>query len=84
MSAALMCGHLGIALFTWHKYKKALDSPVPLDPHGNPIEEEEVLVGNGHLELEETEPLAVRMSMHHERDRVSVGMFCSSCPAHTS
>jgi hypothetical protein len=57
---------------------------VPLDPHGNPIEEEEALVGNGHLELEETEPLAVRMSMHHERDRVSVRMFCSPCLAHTS
>lgn len=60
----------GIALYTWHKYKKALDSTIPLDSHGNPIEEEEALVGDGQLELDETEPLAVRMSMHHERERV--------------
>jgi len=27
----------GIALFTYHKYRKSIDSPVPLDAHGNPI-----------------------------------------------
>ena len=31
----------GIALFTYHKYRKSIDSPVPLDAHGNPIPEEE-------------------------------------------
>lgn len=32
---------LGIALFTYHKYTSALHSAVPLDTHGNPLEEEE-------------------------------------------
>src|ERR1700685_4222144 len=29
---------LGIALFTYHKYRKSIESTVPLDAHGNPIE----------------------------------------------
>jgi len=32
---------IGIGLFTHHKYQKALHSPVPLDPHGNPLPQEE-------------------------------------------
>jgi solute carrier family 35 protein C2 len=64
--------HAGIILYTYHKYQRAIDSPVPLDAHGNPIaeEEEEELLGG--LELEETDrdPLAVRMSMGHDRDIV--------------
>jgi hypothetical protein len=32
---------LGIALFTYHKYTSALHSAVPLDAHGNPLEEED-------------------------------------------
>jgi hypothetical protein len=31
----------GIALYTYHKYQKALHSPVPLDAHGNPLPQEE-------------------------------------------
>lgn len=27
----------GIGLFTYHKYRKSIESPVPLDAHGNPI-----------------------------------------------
>ncbi|THH18176.1 hypothetical protein EW146_g2767 [Bondarzewia mesenterica] len=27
----------GISLFTYHKYRKSMDSTVPLDAHGNPI-----------------------------------------------
>lgn len=27
----------GIVLFTYHKYLKSIESPVPLDGHGNPI-----------------------------------------------
>lgn len=29
--------HTGIGLFTYHKYHKSMESPVPLDTHGNPI-----------------------------------------------
>lgn len=28
---------LGIGLFTYHKYRKSIESPIPLDAHGNPI-----------------------------------------------
>jgi hypothetical protein len=34
---------LGISLFTYHKYRKSVDSTVPLDAHGNPIASEEDL-----------------------------------------
>jgi solute carrier family 35 protein C2 len=30
----------GITLYTYHKYQKSIMSPVPLDKHGRPIEEE--------------------------------------------
>ncbi|GBE81470.1 Uncharacterized transporter [Sparassis crispa] len=55
----------GIALYTYHKYRKSMDASVPLDAHGNPVED----VGedcrrpgeleNGHINLEETLRLAV-------------------------
>lgn len=32
-----MSFELGITLFTYHKYRKSMDSPVPLDAHGNPV-----------------------------------------------
>jgi len=32
---------LGIALFTHHKYRKRLESDVPLDPHGQPLDPED-------------------------------------------
>ena len=32
----------GIALFTYHKYRKSIDSTVPLDAHGNPITSDEI------------------------------------------
>jgi hypothetical protein len=66
----------GIALYTYHKYRKALDSPVPLDAHGNPMEEEP-LVGDANLELAETEHLAARMSMGRSR-RDAVRSLCTS------
>ncbi|KZV71146.1 TPT-domain-containing protein [Peniophora sp. CONT] len=31
----------GIALFTYHKYRKSIDSPVPLDAHGQPIQDDD-------------------------------------------
>ncbi|KAG6821020.1 hypothetical protein H0H93_007910 [Arthromyces matolae] len=53
----------GIILFTYHKYRKSIDSKVPLDAHGNPIMASEELSlgprsGNRyHVELEETRGL---------------------------
>jgi len=50
----------GIALFTYHKYRKSLETAVPLDAHGNPIsvEHAETSTVDGrtpsHLELDET------------------------------
>ncbi|KAF8524873.1 triose-phosphate transporter family-domain-containing protein [Hysterangium stoloniferum] len=46
----------GIGLFTYHKYRKSIDSPIPLDAHGNPIEVDEDIPES--LRLEETRPLA--------------------------
>jgi solute carrier family 35 protein C2 len=34
----------GIGLFTHHKYRKSLDSTVPLDAHGNPIIDEDEML----------------------------------------
>ncbi|KAI0321234.1 triose-phosphate transporter family-domain-containing protein [Amylostereum chailletii] len=43
----------GIALFTYHKYRRTIDSPIPLDAHGRLISDEvEVdLDGNGYHHL---------------------------------
>ncbi|KAI0329222.1 TPT-domain-containing protein [Cubamyces sp. BRFM 1775] len=35
----------GIALYTYHKYKRSMDKNIALDPHGNPLPEEEVADG---------------------------------------
>lgn len=32
----------GIVLFTYHKYSKSLESTVPVDTHGNPVEEDDI------------------------------------------
>ncbi|KAH9163933.1 triose phosphate transporter [Lactarius sanguifluus] len=42
----------GIALFTHHKYRKRLESDVPLDPHGRPLDpEDEAELGPGSIAL---------------------------------
>jgi len=42
----------GIALFTHHKYRKRLESDVPLDPHGRPLDpEDESELGAGSIAL---------------------------------
>ncbi|KAG5638798.1 hypothetical protein H0H81_010027 [Sphagnurus paluster] len=49
-----------IILFTYHKYRKSIDSMVPLDGHGNPIpiDDSHSAGGDGpngyHVELDET------------------------------
>ena len=35
----------GIGLFTHHNYRKRLDSDIPLDPHGRPIDDMEPVPG---------------------------------------
>ncbi|KAI0790716.1 triose-phosphate transporter family-domain-containing protein [Abortiporus biennis] len=48
----------GIALFTYHKYRKSLDSPVPLDAHGNPIAaSSQDEFGRSSTDVEELQPL---------------------------
>jgi solute carrier family 35 protein C2 len=42
----------GITLYTYHKYQKSIMSPVPLDKHGRPIEEEALVHEHMHEELE--------------------------------
>lgn len=42
----------GIALFTHHKYRRSLESDVPLDPHGHPLDpEDEAELGPGSIAL---------------------------------
>lgn len=48
---------------------------MPLDGHGNAIEEEEPFLESSHIRLEETQPLAVRMSMERGEDRVGDRFF---------
>lgn len=57
------CGWLirfqpGIGLFTHHKYRKSIESTVPLDAHGNPIVDEDDGLfferENGYMQPEET------------------------------
>jgi solute carrier family 35 protein C2 len=53
----------GIGLFTYHKYRKSVDSPIPLDAHGNPIVPEDDVTGSDnpgreyHVQLYETSHL---------------------------
>lgn len=60
----------GICLFTYHKYRKSIDSQVPLDGHGNPVSDEDSESGGVALDLghihenarrsaEEGQPLAL-------------------------
>lgn len=43
--------HLGISLYTYHKYRKSIDSKVALDPHGNPIIDPEEGLADGDVAL---------------------------------
>lgn len=75
-------GSTGIALFTYHKYRKSIDSTLPLDAHGNPIEDyEDDLVSSHHLrvmDLEDTEerrPLAASLESRSQVDDLPVRKF---------
>ncbi|KAH8107821.1 triose-phosphate transporter family-domain-containing protein [Cristinia sonorae] len=51
----------GICLFTYHKYRKSIESTVPLDAHGNPVTVDDALRDDGPYErrsIEEMQPLA--------------------------
>ncbi|PBK81994.1 TPT-domain-containing protein [Armillaria gallica] len=67
----------GIVLFTYHKYRKSIDSPVPLDAHGNPIlSDEEFLDGDRgqHVHLGDSLPLTIaRGSGEFHGDNSSAG-----------
>jgi len=61
----------GIGLFTHHKYRKSIDSTVPLDAHGNPItdegDERDMFAPSenaGYAQPEET----IRLTSTHEAD----------------
>ncbi|KIM79047.1 hypothetical protein PILCRDRAFT_823899 [Piloderma croceum F 1598] len=48
----------GIALFTYHKYRKSIESTVPLDAHGNPVEVDDSVGGGDvgvYVELDQTD-----------------------------
>ncbi|KAF5388761.1 hypothetical protein D9757_005639 [Collybiopsis confluens] len=70
----------GIALFTYHKYLKSIQSTVPLDAHGNPILEEEdrTHLSGGHSEyfaLDETVHLTAEREMLTGESRTRQVLF---------
>lgn len=48
----------GIILFTYHKYLKSIESTVPLDGHGNPVLDTEVIDDPGVIGLQESRALS--------------------------
>ena len=70
----------GIALFTYHKYRKSIDSNLPLDAHGNPIEDyEDDIASSHHLRVmdleedtEERRPLAGSLESRSQVDGLPV------------
>lgn len=66
----------GIALFTYHKYRKSIDSKVPLDAHGNPINDEGIGAEDAHhlhvIADEERRPLATSMEQQEQVSRAFV------------
>ena len=74
----------GIALYTYHKYKRSMDKNVALDPLVNPLPEEEVVDGEVALETgyrSELQRLTEDVDEHADEDdepeveRVSTQVF---------
>ena len=68
----------GIGLYTYHKYRKSIDSTIPLDAHGNPVVEDEgtnadpALRSGQYTVLDERQPLT-RLSVDVEGRMSSEG-----------
>lgn len=61
----------GIALFTYHKYQKSLDTSIQLDAHGNPIGPNDVEGGGAYVELDQTDSHNISVPRRAESDLVS-------------
>ena len=65
-------------MFTYHKYRKSIDSTIPLDAHGNPVVEDEgtnadpALRSGQYTVLDERQPLT-RLSVDVEGRMSSEG-----------
>ncbi|PFH52067.1 hypothetical protein AMATHDRAFT_141107 [Amanita thiersii Skay4041] len=76
----------GIGLFTYHKYRKSINSTVPLDAHGNPIQagasgERDTLNEQGyHIELSETDRFISNDSDGSLNEQVRAARICGSMP----
>lgn len=72
----------GIALFAYHKYRKSIESTIPLDAHGNPLADDTADVHQEYqVELDETAHLAsIRLSGEYSEVRVSCIPRGSGCP----
>ncbi|KAL4080170.1 triose-phosphate transporter family-domain-containing protein [Scleroderma yunnanense] len=73
----------GIALFTYHKYRKTVDSHVALDAHGNPIQvdDDNVASPGRDVELNVARSHATRPKTHlhaHEDDEMHQRLLFSS------
>lgn len=77
--AAQVCSpsNPGIALFTYHKYRKSIESTVPLDAHGNPIAPEDIDEcddPSAYVELDQTDDMNSSM-LRAESEAVSQILF---------
>ncbi|KAF8995468.1 triose-phosphate transporter family-domain-containing protein [Cyathus striatus] len=66
----------GIALFTYHKYKKTMASPIPLDAHGNPVMVDGSNIRDNddyHIQLNQEESTPLTMMSRDERHASEVG-----------
>jgi hypothetical protein len=74
---------LGIGLFTYHKYRKSIESTVPLDAHGNPIEDanaSDSTRAHAYHELAETSRLTRGSRVSHDLDEVCCPRKCRKLP----
>lgn len=59
----------GIGLFTHHKYRKSLESTVPLDAHGNPIlDEDEMMTSTDNAGYGARDEETIRLTLTHDGD----------------
>lgn len=77
----------GIALYTYHKYRKSMEAKIPLDAHGDPITDEEDGDLGGSMPLqeglaEERQPLAAiadtELNLGSAREEYRVGFRTTS------
>lgn len=69
--------YLGIILFTFHKYRKSIESTVPLDTHGNPVSPDDLddpLEGSQRHTIELEETMRLTAAVGDDSDEVNLDL----------